>query len=437
MAGPQRPLLIGVDRYVLRAFERRDAPAVLVYGPGWRDGGLPPVPRSVTAVFTEDERSPEAVLSAIRRAGLSGEHISSVSTTSEFSLVNAALVARALGCRGISPEAAVLFRDKWLQKQALRERGIPTAASVVVDDLFAHALEELPFERCVLKPVGGVATRQTSKLRSIEDFHATARAYRAKGGSARTFVIEDFQDGEEWVVDGVVFDGEVIFSSVGVYAQPCLSTIETQEPLRLRRFDPVTESWASKLAGPIVGDALEALGLRDGVFHMELFHADGEISFGECAARRGGGLIHEQIECKFGVDLGEAACSIALGERPDLHVEERRGIVGTAYVPAVPGLLFASPTVEEITGLAEVEYALLRHPVGATLPQSMSDTTTNFAQVVLRTETPERFDERAAEVLAWCAERVKVLPPNLSVKELRDLQPYLGYSDALPAIYAR
>jgi hypothetical protein len=68
----KRPLLLGVDRYMLRACGRRDAPAVLVYGPNGRDAGLPALPAGVTTVFTEDERSPEAVVTALTRARLAG-----------------------------------------------------------------------------------------------------------------------------------------------------------------------------------------------------------------------------------------------------------------------------------------------------------------------------------------------------------------------------
>ncbi|MFF4306863.1 hypothetical protein [Streptomyces sp. NPDC001601] len=50
------------------------------------------------------------------------------------------------------------------------------------------------------------------------------------------------------------------------------------------------------------------------------------------AARRGGALVHEQIECKFGIDLGEAALSLAIGERPDVTIAERVGIMGSTYI---------------------------------------------------------------------------------------------------------
>lgn len=437
MTSHRRPLLIGVDRYVLRACARRDVPAVLLYGPNWRDSGLPDLPDGVTTVFTEDERSPEAVLSALTRAGLAGERFASVTTTNEFALVNAALLAQTLGCPGLPPSAAVRFRDKFVQKQVVRAEGVPTARSLVVDDVHDDFQGELPFGSGVIKPLTGAATRQTATVRSTDDLREAVRRFRSQGGSARTFVVEEFQPGDEWLVDGVVHEGEVLFSSIAEYTQPCLSTVESQAPLQIRRFDPAAEAWTYRLAEPVVRAALQALGLTDGVFHMELFHRGGEVFFSECAARRGGALVHEQIECKFGVDLGEASLSLAIGERPDVTVSVRPGIVGSTYIKSPPGVLFAVPSHEEVMSLPDVEYAVLTHSVGAGLPASISDTTQRIGQVMLRTATLEEFYKRSEEVLAWFDERITVVPSGLKVRELRAMQTALGGDNALLAAYRR
>ncbi|MFJ4205850.1 acetyl-CoA carboxylase biotin carboxylase subunit family protein [Streptomyces sviceus] len=433
----QRPLLIGVDRYVLRACARRDVPAVLVYGPNWRDSGLPDLPDGVTPVFTEDERSPEAVLSALTRAGLAGEQFASVATTNEFALVNAALLAQHLGCPGLSPSVAVRFRDKFVQKQVVQASGIRTARSIVLDDLHDDIPDELPFSCGVIKPVTGAATRQTATVRSADDLREAVLRFRSQGGSARTFVVEEFQQGDEWLVDGVVHRGEVLFSSVAEYTQPCLSTVEAQAPLQIRRFDPAAEAWTYRLAEPVVRASLEALGLTEGIFHMELFHHLGEVFFSECAARRGGALVHEQIECKFGIDLGDAALSLAIGERPELTIAERAGIVGSTYITSPPGVLFAVPSHAEVTSLPDVEYAVLSQSVGASLPASISDTTKRIGQVMLRTATLEEFHKRSEETLSWFRERITVVPSGLRVGDLRALQPALGGDNALLADYRR
>lgn len=438
MTSRPRPLLIGADRYILRAMGRRGIHGVLVYGPFWRDFGPLEVPDCVTPVFTEDESSPEAVLTALTRAGLAEERFSSVITMNEFAVVNASVLAQALGCRGLPSAVAVRFRDKFLQKEAVRVHGIPTARSVVLEDIHEGAPVELPFAAGVVKPATGTATRLTVAVRSTDELRQAVRRFRSEGGpTVRTFVLEEFQQGDEWMVDGVVHDGEIRFASVAEYARPCLTTIETQAPVQIRRFDPATEPWAYELAEPVVRDSLRALGLTDGIFHMELFHHEGQVTFSECGARRGGGLVHEQIECKFGVDLGEAALSVMLGEEPDITVRERPGIVGSTYIPAVSGLLFDVPSREEIMSLPNVEYVTIPRPVGSATPVSISDTVKRLGQVMIRTETLQDFHKRSEEVLAWLDDRIKVVPADLRVKDLYALQPALGRDNSLLASYRR
>ncbi|WP_328784331.1 ATP-grasp domain-containing protein [Streptomyces canus] len=437
MTSRQLPLLIGVDRYVLRACGKRGIPAVLVYGSKWRDIGLPDLPDCVTPVFAEDECSPEAVLSALTRAGLAGKRFSSVTTTNEFAIVNAALLAQALGCAGLPPAVAVRFRDKFIQKHIVRTHGIPTARSVIIEDVQDDADIELPFDAGVIKPVTGAATRQAATVRSTEDLREAVRRFRSEGGPARTFVLEEFQQGDEWLVDGVLHDGEILFSSVAEYTQPCLTTVESQAPLQIRRFDPITEAWTYRLAEPIVRAALKALGLTDGIFHMELFHQDGKVVFSECAARRGGALVHEEIECKFGVDLGEAALSLAIGEQPDAAVRQRPGFVGTTFITSPPGILFDAPSYEKVMSLPDIEYVMLAHSVGASLPSSISDTTKRVGQVMIRTETLEQFYKRSEEVLTWFADHITVVPAGLKIRELRAMQPALGHDTRLLASYRR
>ncbi|MEU4038501.1 ATP-grasp domain-containing protein [Streptomyces collinus] len=437
MTSRPRPLLVGIDRYVLRACGRRGIPAVVVYGPYWRDSGLPPLPDCVTAVFVEDECSAEAVLTALTRAGLGEERFASVTTTNEYALVNVAVLAQALGCPGISPAVALRFRDKHLQKEAVRARGIPTARTLVLEDIHDDALPELPFAAGVIKPVTGAATRQTATVRSTDELHRTISRFRTGAGSARTFVVEEFQQGDEWMVDGVVHNGKIVFASVAPYTQTCLSTVESQAPLQIRRFDPDTEAWTFDLAVPVAQNALQALGLRDGIFHMELFHHQGDVYFSECGARRGGALMHEQVECKFGVDLGEAALSLAIGEEPDVTVSLRPGVVGSTYITSPPGLLFDVPSHDEVMSLPDVEYVLLGHLVGASLPAAISDTTKRVGQVMITTDTLEEFHKRSEEVLAWFADRITVIPAGSKGRDLHRMQSALGHDTRLTASYRR
>jgi biotin carboxylase len=416
-------LVVGADSYVLRACAELGVDTVLVSGPGARDGGDHRIPDSVRSVFVDDQKNPESVLTGLHRAGLGGHRFDAVLTPAEYALVFSAVLARSLGCRGIEPETAVRFRDKWLQKEYVRAAGLSTARSLVIEDIHLSAdLPELPWERAVLKPISGVGTRLTTVVRDTAGLRAAAAGFARQDPRLRTFVLEEFVDGDEWLVDGVVREGEVVFHSVAAYGQPCLSAVSSRQPLKFRRFDPDSDKQVYAAVDPVVTGALKALGLRDGLFHMELFHQGDQVIFSECAARRGSALVQEEVHCKFNVDLGEEAVRAALGLPPRLDVAVLPDTVGATYLNGRPGTLVSRPSRAEVLARDGVRFVQHELPLGSLIPEGLSDTGTQVAQVVITAESPEQFDERVDALLTWYDDRLVVAPIDRTPRVLRAWQ---------------
>ncbi|MFB7339467.1 ATP-grasp domain-containing protein [Streptomyces hydrogenans] len=434
---PASVLLLGPDKYVLQACLRHGVDAVLVWGAAGRDHGLAEVPNGVRVLLVDDHKSPEAVLAALHRAGLGEHRFDAVHTSDEWALVTAGVLAAHLGCRALDPATAVHFRDKSLQKRKVAAAGVPAARVTVVEDV--HDVSGVPwtFDRAVLKPAAGAATARTAVVSSAEELAALSRRHRSQHTAQRTFVLEEFVGGDEWIADGFVHDGELLFLAVGRYGDPCLTTIDRNEPLWLRHFDPKDESAAYELAEPVVRRCLEALGLRDGVFHMELFHdpETGRLTFSECAARRGGALVHEQVQAKFGVHLGEAALLLALGRAPRADVELRPGLVGTSYLKGRAGIHFSCPSPAELRALPGVEFARIEFPAGASFLEDIDNTNHRMGQILVSAATEDELRTRLAEVRAWFDERLVVAPVDVTGRELRawgrTLRPDADFSDPL------
>ncbi|MFJ9472523.1 hypothetical protein [Streptomyces caniferus] len=413
------------DAYTLRACVQAGMRCVLVHGPGLPESGYIQVPSEVETIFVEDLNNVETMLSALARAGMVDRKFTCVQTSDEEPLVATAALGMILGAPAMSPAVAMLFRDKWLQKQVVSEIGVPVARSRVIDDI--HHVDPSVFDgfaKAVLKPIARGGTQRTSVIRSREDLVAASTAMRRSGVPTRTFVLEEFVDGAEWVVNGVVFDGAVQFFGVGVYSEPCLTTVSTHSAVQVETLDPTTDADAYDLVRPTVAATLGALGLRSGVFHMELFvPADGRPPvFGECAARRGGGMTQEVVQRKFGVDLGAAAVACAAGNDPKIEVVIAPETVGSTSLVNKAGVLVQCPTVEQLEALPGVEYARVELPYGSRIEESLAGTWQRAGQALVTGSTPGEFRARRDEVVRWFDERLVVAPQGASHAELRTWQ---------------
>jgi len=409
-------LMLGADSYVLRACELHDVEPVLLCNSSAYDSGRVQMPSGGTLIRVDDVTSPEDCLAALHRAGLADRQFDAVQTTWEFSVVTATALGRVLGCRSIDPATACHFRDKSLQKARLLSAGVPVTRSVVIPDIYDVRDVPLEFERAVLKPIAGGGTAFTSVVREKKDLEEASRACREKKESKRTFLLEEYVDGDEWMAEGVAFGGEVLFFGLGAYTEPCLDALIGQVPISLRRLDPVHSADAYDSAGPVVRSAITALGLQDSVFHMELFRerGTGRIIFSECAARRGGALTQEQVLAKFNVDLGEAALLCAIGRRPEIEVKVHPKVVGCAGLYGPAGTVVDYPTPDELLGQPNVTFAQMWVPPGANLNLKFSASADMLGAVLLITESVAEFDERVSQLRRWFGERLVVAEPALT-----------------------
>jgi hypothetical protein len=170
--------------------------------------------------------------------------------------------------------------------------------------------------------------------------------------------------------------------------------------------------------------ALAALGLWSGVFHMELFHdpGTGELAFSECAARRGGVLVHEELQAKFQVNLAESAVLCAIGRRPDLRVKTDPRVIGGGFLMGRPGTLIKCPAPAEIVARPGVLFARVERPYGTQVVGELANTNQRIAQCLIAADTEEEFARRLTEVRAWFDDQVVVIPDVLTNRERRAWQ---------------
>jgi hypothetical protein len=212
------------------------------------------------------------------------------------------------------------------------------------------------------------------------------------------------------------------FSSLGRYDRPCLQTIADQRSLAIRRYGERDHGQIVAAARAVAARALAALGFTDGVFHMELFLGpDGRFVFSECAARRGGAMVEEEIRFKYGYSLAAAAVDVALGRPVAVHTAEHPGEVGTTYLHLPPGLVLDLPMRDDIMALPGVQFIRYDTHIGATITADTGSTDQRAAiALVSGADSVELEHNMAGLRTAFAAG--SAVAPTTTVRAMRDYQ---------------
>jgi hypothetical protein len=256
------------------------------------------IPSSLEAQHPDDLLTlelddPEAAAVTIRRFAERCP-LTAVLGPDDDTAVVAARLSRELGLPGNPLDAVEAARNKILQRECLRELGVPVPDFAVreVDADPGVAAAAAPYP-CVLKPTSLSASRGVIRANDPHEFlaaHARLRAIldsaEGGGGEHRHYLVEAYVPGPEYAVEGIIADGGLHI--VAVFDKP--------DPMEGPFFEEtiyVTPSRSdSRVVNSLVdvtGRAAAALGLTTGPVHAELRYNDEGPWLIELAARPIGG----------------------------------------------------------------------------------------------------------------------------------------------------
>jgi hypothetical protein len=218
---------------------------------------------------------------------------------SEYDLLGAAQVREALGVNGDRVASVLPVRDKTLMKAAVAAAGlrVPRFAP-----LPAARAGGVPWAGpTIVKPVDGASSQDVFRYPSA----AQALAAPVPGDPAG-FQAEEFVDGPIVHVDGLMAGGLPVAIQASRYIGTCLGYADG-DPLGSVQIDtgPELTAWALS--------CLAAVGIRDGLFHLEGFQTADGLVFLEVGARFGGGDIVPVFELATGVHLPSAWLRVLTG----------------------------------------------------------------------------------------------------------------------------
>jgi biotin carboxylase len=283
-------------------------------------------------------------------------------------------IAELLGLPFHSRRTAMQLTDKFEQRAALRDYGLPTppfwkAEDVANDAVLADVVATVGLP-VVLKPRRGVAGKDTEPLRSQD-----ALCMAAASVVAETMLIEGFIPDPAAPLTGpgsapfasvelAVSDGVV--SVLGVTGRTPLA-----EPFReTGQLFPADVSTATRSELVEAATAVvRALSVTIGVLHVEIKPTDDGPVVIEVNGRPGGGLVHEFVKHATGIDLIRLAMRLALGAQfnytdvnstsdvrflfwvqPNVDVHRIRSVEGLDIARLIPGVEHVATAVGAAPG---------------------------------------------------------------------------------------
>lgn len=277
-------------------------------------------------------------------------------------MVQMATARERFGVAGTRAKTAELFRDKARMKDALRAAGLPVARhKVVTSEADARAFAEEVGFPMVLKPPAGMGAKATFRVTSVESLVRSVHGMRVSAESP--VLAEEFLRGREYSFETVTIGGKPRVHSISHYLPGCLEVLETPwiqwTCLLPRELDEPLHGQAKDLGYR----AIEALGLDDGMTHMEWFQrADGSLAIGEIAQRPPGANISLMTGLAHGIDPYRAWARAVVDGELDAPWERKRA-VGCAFLRGM-----GQGRIVAVRGVHEVHEAVGKLVAEAKLP---------------------------------------------------------------------
>ena len=296
----------------------------------------------------------------------------------------AALAQERLGLRGPSLHAAVVSRNKALQRATFGAYGVPQPEYLHVGRI-AEArdwmLDRLPV---VVKPLtlsGSEGVELVKDAAAVDEVVAR----RADEGEV---LVEEAVDGPEFSWEALVRDGEVVFENH--------TAKETTRPPHFvelahrcgHRFDPEAEAPVQALTTGV----LRALGMRTGLVHLEFKVGRRGPVLMEVAVRTPGDYLPDAVGLTYGFDLYEAVVRLSLGLPVPALPRQPVRYAATVFPTAPPGTIRAIEGEAETLAHPAVVRVRLRKGPGDTV-RPLTSSSQRMGHVLVAADSPtERED---------------------------------------------
>jgi argininosuccinate lyase len=344
----------GTGRLFARAAAQQGLQPILLTDDPLRYGYVTEDRLPFLQINTKDK---EALSTACRRLARA-EGLAGITTSSEYFVTTASMLARQFRLPGPDPSALRLCRDKYRQRMRLQEDGInlPSfqVAGSVKEAVKAARKLRLPV---IVKPVSGSGSVGVKLCPLEQDVAAQAalllrQRHNERGlPIPRRILVESVIVGPEYSVE--TFNLNII-GMTRKYLAPLPDFVEIGHDFPARLPDKVKEQ-----VHDVVRRSLESLGLGWGPAHIELRLTGTEPAIIEVNPRLAGGYIPELVRLASGIDLISETIRLVRGEQTGLRQSLRRFSSIRFLLPQQEGILIRAEGLQEALQISGVVDAKL------------------------------------------------------------------------------
>ncbi|TYT79896.1 ATP-grasp domain-containing protein [Treponema phagedenis] len=229
-----------------------------------------------------------------------------------------AAIAEACHLPGHSLEAALNATDKGRMRSCFKAAGIASPLFAEIHEsekesaLAIYTGNGASFP-AVVKPVDNMGARGCKLVTCAEEL-AFALDDALRYSRTRRAVVEEFIQGPEFSLEGLVFNGKTCITAVAdrhIFFPPYFIELGHTIPSQYEKKD--TDELIA-----VFTEGARALGLRHGAIKGDIFLKEGKAVVGEIAARLSGGYMSGwTVPYSSGLNITKAAIQLALGEEPE------------------------------------------------------------------------------------------------------------------------
>jgi len=318
-----------------------------------------------------------------------------------------ATLSEYLGVPGLSQASALLATNKYLMKCRFRERGVPVPWFSLVNS--AAQLKAIAQQRgypLVIKPLDRSGARGVFRLTPGCDLEGLFQTSLSTSWVGQVMV-EDFLEGIQISTETLMYQGRGYTPG---FADRNYELLEVYAPHIIENggWVPSILSLEQRAAVEnLVEQAALALGVENGIVKGDVVLTPHGPAMIEMAARLSGGDFAESlVPLGCGVNIVEAAISLAIGDKPDLDKLQpkwQKGVVNRYFFPP-PGRLTGIEGINQVTQQPWVHKLEFWYRPGDLVPRLQSHAD-RFGVFIVTGNTRQEAEQRAA----WVYDKLNIL----------------------------